>query len=1598
MPVRLRLRLLAPLIALLSLLVLPSMASAVPQGTCSYATSKDLLCVLDISLTANSTVSSYGVNLDQVKGLVVTFEDGSSRTYYRPNEGTNAAGVTVDWGSAATIPQAMVDAANLPQGFKMKVQQILPGAGKKIVISDPSVGGLNVTSFKYYDTLPIDPKLKVNVNATPPAGGSWIPPTVSDVETNVDTLTIKSPGGLNTVTRINMTCSQLGVSGAACPTVLPSFNKPPTAQTAPNQVISWTDTQIVVKHTGFPGTLLSGFTMRNGTQTAAYAVSPNVLFSPRIDSVARTATPRQFQITGATFGRLSHLIVRLEDGTLRRVSKPSTATPSSTGITVNSWGEFSILVTDTALRGHSIENITYYYVAAGGTSVAVNETNLHLYFVGTISAIFSDAINSLTVSGEGLQAVTSLTIKFSDAVDYVVNLVENDGTFNELTITDDILGGKTVTGVVATTYDGQTMQLLGQSVTVAAPGPRFTISGPPAGQVGTGALVWTVNSQDPIMQLYCSLDGATEVACPGDGIGVIDYSAAGIAPGSHSLVVRGRGMFASTTLAPVSFDVVANPSVSIGGVAEGERLASPVGHSLTITSNGGPIVSQSCSLSVDGSVVSTSCSSPIALDSLPAGNAQLTVESIGKPGTAQTTATRNFVIGGAVKLSNVNVTKLPTMSMEATFTVENADQVRCYIFDGNGTLIRANNCEGGYFSTQFYPRTTNTYSFEIVATNASGTSSDSFQKTLDYSPVTVTFPGSTMWETVAAGDFDIPVVVSGGDVAQGVCTAGATNQPERSIPCTSQTVHFTNTVNGYAYVVMQVQDYAGDWQYTYIYKSVHEPDSHIVLDSPAYGAIVAPDSDIAIKWHNDGGSFALLQCRAQFPGQTDSDPSGRMPLVPCGTDATGKAGTITREDLKLPVGFQGYVNFYFEVYSANGAAPTQTWGFFGVGDEATVTIDDANVTAGNNQFSVPFTTQNTNAVWCNFYNDETGQMLGQTSPCSSPFVRTGLPGGVRYRIEIYGNGTLNQGMDSAVVDVPLNLPTVTFTGGVGENELIRNNAASVTFDVQNSTQQVTCQVDELLQVPCDGSFKTSDGKFGQSYSPQTLGNLLGTGTHTITVRAKNQDGTRTAVRTFKIDQQLVITSNPATGPAFSQLNYYYPNGYFLAPAGQTYLEKQKFVREYADGSTLYAAIYTDAGYTSYNNGQTDYTSKAGVAFVKLLPNLLPDPAYGVNGVKKVPFTRPTGGGGYSLFVEKGHIYVATLQYREVADNVNYAFYLDRYLDTAQRDDAFGSVYADVPQSFNDAGNVMLPYPTSLTESGNDIYVTAETTQLAKMYHDSQGVVFHIIDGVGGAQIDTAYGTAGVSYLPAPQQCTLNDPDNNERERYTPTQTLKLADGKLLVGGYSYGFNCNIVSSVYRLNADGSIDSTFGTNGVVDTGIGIHAIVYNMAMVGDKIRVAANYSLSGTYIISLNADGSHDTSFNPSPGSGSSTWYKFVLSTQDSYGLGAEEITRQADGSYLIIGKLSPFGPGGLGYKSAVGRLDANGDAITSFGENGIVVLAKNEPTDMPLASDTLAAARGENSYYYSAGLLSDGRVVMAGMNQSTNQMAIRRLDSSGQEG
>ena len=154
------------------------------------------------------------------------------------------------------------------------------------------------------------------------------------------------------------------------------------------------------------------------------------------------------------------------------------------------------------------------------------------------------------------------------------------------------------------------------------------------------------------------------------------------------------------------------------------------------------------------------------------------------------------------------------------------------------------------------------------------------------------------------------------------------------------------------------------------------------------------------------------------------------------------------------------------------------------------------------------------------------------------------------------------------------------------------------------------------------------------------------------------------------------------------------------------------------------------------------------------------------------------------------------------------------------------------------------------------------------------------------------------------------------------------DGKILIAGFSYnGKNNNF--SVARLNADGSLDNTFSTDGkILIPSDGIDKAKGLIIDPTGKVLIAGssfNGNANDFSIVRLNADGDFDSSFN---GTG-----KLIIPVGNNEDFG-NYLTEDANGKMLISGTSI------VNYQTELSiiRLNSNGSLDSTFDTDGKLII------------------------------------------------------------
>jgi uncharacterized delta-60 repeat protein len=183
------------------------------------------------------------------------------------------------------------------------------------------------------------------------------------------------------------------------------------------------------------------------------------------------------------------------------------------------------------------------------------------------------------------------------------------------------------------------------------------------------------------------------------------------------------------------------------------------------------------------------------------------------------------------------------------------------------------------------------------------------------------------------------------------------------------------------------------------------------------------------------------------------------------------------------------------------------------------------------------------------------------------------------------------------------------------------------------------------------------------------------------------------------------------------------------------------------------------------------------------------------------------------------------------------------------------------------------------------------------------------------------------------------------------------DGKVLIGGSFTSYNRDIYASdrILRLNADGSLDTSFNNYGVATTGT--DDFVFSIAVQPDgKILIGGRFTSyngdanASDCVARLNTDGSLDTSFNYGSQTG-------ITGNGDKLFWRVYTLVLQPDGKIIVGGTFTGYNSDSNAGEDVI-RLSPDGTLDTSF-----------HKVTKPIASERT---------FYSAALQPDGKIVIGG--------------------
>lgn len=193
-----------------------------------------------------------------------------------------------------------------------------------------------------------------------------------------------------------------------------------------------------------------------------------------------------------------------------------------------------------------------------------------------------------------------------------------------------------------------------------------------------------------------------------------------------------------------------------------------------------------------------------------------------------------------------------------------------------------------------------------------------------------------------------------------------------------------------------------------------------------------------------------------------------------------------------------------------------------------------------------------------------------------------------------------------------------------------------------------------------------------------------------------------------------------------------------------------------------------------------------------------------------------------------------------------------------------------------------------------------------------------------------------------------------------------SDGRIILGGSTNAGNYDF--ALARLNADGTLDVTFGSGGKVVTDFGSNQEINTIRVTTENKILVAGYSSSSTddfVLARYTADGVIDSGF----GTNGRVVTPVGTNNDKAYGL-----LIQPDGKIVVIGYASVLS----GDDFAVVRYGENGILDANFGNSGVVT------TDFGTNYD-----QG-----YSVALQTDGRLIVAGK-AGNSDFALARYNTDG---
>ena len=272
--------------------------------------------------------------------------------------------------------------------------------------------------------------------------------------------------------------------------------------------------------------------------------------------------------------------------------------------------------------------------------------------------------------------------------------------------------------------------------------------------------------------------------------------------------------------------------------------------------------------------------------------------------------------------------------------------------------------------------------------------------------------------------------------------------------------------------------------------------------------------------------------------------------------------------------------------------------------------------------------------------------------------------------------------------------------------------------------------------------------------------------------------------------------------------------------------------------------------------------------------------------------------------------------------------------------SFGKVKTDINNSEDNGNSILMQTDGKLIISG---------TTYNGSNHD-----FAVVRYNSNGTLDDNFGTAGKVVS------DFNNSDDNAGS------SAIQSDGKIVVPGYTNGLYTDFAA--VRYNTDGTIDNSFGTNGIVKTDLGNSYDTGNSLVIqkNGKIVLAGSANNGASYDVAVtryNNDGSLDNTFGD----------RGKVNTNLGTGTNGNSAAIQSNGKIVVAGSYNS----GANSDFLVLRYDTTGQSDNTFGQGGISITDFGSPND----------------YGNAVAIQSDGRIIVAG--SSGIDFAVARYNTDG---